>query len=331
MSKYLVPSLSVGVGALLVGGVVSALLASDLSAANEADRAAAEAPVASVLDVRSALPPSESIGGAGVLEPRTRPVSLAAAAGGVVDRVVAGEGERVAAGATLVTLRADTARADLAAARADLAAAKADRQAAEADAQAAESRAASSAATAERTEALFGKAVTTADERDRAVRQRDADRDAARAAAARSVQARARVEAAEARVAVAEARLADLEIRAPSDGEVLQILVLPGEFVAAGGVAAVIGDTAELRARIDIDERDAGQVKVGDRAVVRIEGRAEEVRGKVVEVARRVGRKNVRTDDPTERQDARFVEVVVALEGAPAAAIGTRVEGYIGG
>jgi HlyD family secretion protein len=331
VNRYLIPSLSVGVGALLVGGVVSALLASDLSAANEADRAAAGAEISSTLDLRGSLPPSGSIGGAGVLEPKSRPVSLAASAGGVVDRVVAGERERVAAGAVLVTLRADTARADLAAATADLAAARADLQAAQADSDAANARATSSTASAQRTEALFAKAVTTADERDRAVRERDADQGSARAAGARAVQARARVEAAAARVAQAEARLAELEIRAPSAGEVLQVFVLPGEFLPAGGAAAVIGDTSELRARIDIDERDAGQIELGDPALVRIEGRPDAVRGTVVEVGRRVGRKNVRTDDPTERQDARFVEVVVALEGAPPAAIGTRVEGYIGG
>jgi HlyD family secretion protein len=38
------------------------------------------------------------------------------------------------------------------------------------------------------------------------------------------------------------------------------------------------------------------------------------VPGKVVEVARRMGRKNVRTDDPTERIDTKILEVVLELD-----------------
>jgi HlyD family secretion protein len=49
----------------------------------------------------------------------------------------------------------------------------------------------------------------------------------------------------------------------------------------------------------------------------------------LVDVGRRVGRKNVRTDDPTDRLDARFVEVVVELDEVPEVPIGIRVNGYL--
>ncbi len=236
--------------------------------------------------------------------------------------------------------------ADGAAARADLSSASGgsrddDLAAARADADAATARAVLSAETARRTETLFAQGVATAAERDEAVQTAAADASAARAAAARRASAAAssgeavrladaRLDAAVARRDQAAAALDQLTLRAPIAGEVLQVRVRPGEHATPGSVGAlVLGDTSQLRARLDIDERDATRVAVDQPAEIRVEGLADPQPGHVVEVGRRVGRKNVRTDDPTDRQDARFVEVVVALDAAPAVPIGVRVDGSI--
>jgi HlyD family secretion protein len=328
--RPVVAALAVGVLGLLACGVGSSLSAGDLSDPTEEDRGAAAAPMDGVgLDVVEPVAEAGAVGGAGLVEPLDRPTSLSVEVSGLVASVEVTEGQRVAAGDVLIRLSAGVAEADRDGAGADERAARADREAAAADARAAAARAAASEDIRRRAVALAERDAGTADERDRAVRIAEADVEAARAADARVGQAQARVAAASARLAQAERRLEQLVVRAPADGEVLQILVRPGEFLAPGGVAAVVGDTRGLRARLDIDERDVSRVAVGQPARVRIEGLPGEFTGRVAEIGRRVGRKNVRTDDPTDRQDARFVEVVVTLDATPAVPIGVRVEGTI--
>lgn len=329
--RVLVPFVTLGVAGLLCAGLVTTWTASDLSAANAADVEAATADHAppTGLDTRAALPPDGAIGGAGVVEPRERPASLAFESGGLVDVVHVAEGARVQAGDVLVSLRSASAEAELAAAEADLQAARAELAASGADLAAAQARASSTAEIASRTSALAERGVATPDERDRAARAGEVDGATARGTEARRAQAAARWRAAEARRDAAAERLAQLTLRAPADGEVLQLLVLPGEHVGVGAPAVVLGDTSALHARLDIDERDVVQIQAGARARVRIEGLPDEVTGRVVSVGRRVGRKNVRTDDPTDRVDARFVEVVVALDDAPPVPVGIRVEGFV--
>ena len=51
--------------------------------------------------------------------------------------------------------------------------------------------------------------------------------------------------------------------------------------------------------------------------------------GKVVEIGRRFGRKNVRTDDPVEKNDTKVLETLIELEGAPALVPGQRVTAFV--
>ncbi len=327
----LIPAV-VGMSLLLLGAGVAASDANgNLTAATPADRAAAAAPFAPAtgLDVSAPLPGTGEVGGAGAIEPADRPVALSPETAGVVAEVLVAEGDPVEAGQVLVRLRDESARAEVAGAQADVRAATSDLAAARADAAGAAARAALSRSTAERTSSLALRTAATPDEVDRAERTRDADAAATDAAAARVGQASARLASVQARLALSEARLAQLSVRAPAAGEVLQMLTRAGEAASPGAAVAVIGDTRRLRARIDVNERDALRVQVGQAAHVRVEGAAEPIAGRVVEVARRVGRKNVRTEDPTDRQDVRFVETVIALDQAPRVPMGIRVQGYI--
>jgi multidrug resistance efflux pump len=327
----LLPSVVVVSFALLGVGVATSRANGNLVGATPKDEARARAPYAPAtgLDVVAPLPGRGEVGGAGAIEPADRPVSLVTETSGVVAEVLVVEGARVEAGQPLLRLRGDAPRAELAAARADARAAAGEVAALEADAAAASARAALARTTADRVAALAEKGAATADDRDRATRTSEADDATSRATGARARQAVARVRAAEARIALAEARVAELELRAPAAGEVLQVLVRPGEAVSPTTPAIVVGDTSRLRARLDVNERDALAVAIGQRARVRVEGASVDLPGRVVEVARRVGRKKVRTEDPTERQDARFVETVVELDQAPRVPVGIRVQGYV--
>jgi HlyD family secretion protein len=88
----------------------------------------------------------------------------------------------------------------------------------------------------------------------------------------------------------------------------------------------ILGDTRALRARIDVDEREIARIRLnGDGFVTADAFPGRHVAGRVVEIARRFGRRNVRTDDPAERIDTKVLELSDAAGLVP----GQRVIGYV--
>jgi len=81
--------------------------------------------------------------------------------------------------------------------------------------------------------------------------------------------------------------------------------------------------------RMDLDERDVGRVAVGNTALVRaIAFPGRDFQARVISVAQRMGRKNVRTDDPTERNDTKILEVVLVVSQATGLVVGQRVMAF---
>jgi HlyD family secretion protein len=296
------------------------------------------------------------IGGNGVVEPTGREINVAAQVSAVVREVRVREGQRVTKGELLVQLDDSVEQAALRSAEAELEGERAqlrrvqkgsrveDRDAAAAEAQAAQARAALSAGVLARTEQLAKTGAATPDELERARRQAQTDEATARASDARfrSAEAgsrveevafqRARTQGAEARVAQARAQVDRLAVRAPADGEVLQVRVRPGELYSAQSSAAlvVLGDTSRLRVRMDVDERDVARLQLGGSAWVTADAFGDRrFTGKVVEIGRRFGRKNVRTDDPIEKNDTKILETLLELDGAPPLVPGQRVMSFV--
>ena len=105
-----------------------------------------------------------------------------------------------------------------------------------------------------------------------------------------------------------------------------------GEHYTPGASEApvVLGDTRRLRGRLDVDERDIGRVAIGQRAYAIADAYpTTKFVGKVAELGHRMGRKNVRTDDPTERLDTKILEVVIDLDDAGKLVPGLRVTSYV--
>jgi multidrug resistance efflux pump len=350
----------VAVCAICLGlNIARAVFAQSPTAVRDADKKGAArvlAPPGGALDERLAVPNGDYVGGNGIVEPSDRETKVAADVSGRIAEVRVKEGDRVEQGAVLVALESGTETAGLAAAEADVKAADADLlrtlhgnrkedvQAALADADSATARANQSAGVAERLEAAAKGGGATPDEVDRAAKQADIDRanaalsDAKRRAAVSGsrfedvLAARARLAAAEARRDQARAALDQRSVHAPISGEILQSKFRAGEFYQAGGSEplVVMGDTRQLRARVDVDERDIGRLRPDAAAIVRVPAfPGEDFRGKVVEIGRHMGRKNVRTDDPVERNDTKILEVVVALDPTERLVVGQRVMGYI--
>jgi multidrug resistance efflux pump len=306
-------------------------------------------------DLMSSRPSGSFASGLGIIEPLEPESRISATAAGRIAEILVREGERVEAGAILVRLESHTEEADVAAAEAQVRVAEAElararrglrpeeRDAVDAELASAEARAALSTGIAERLERAARAGAATPDEIDRARRQAEADAHAAATAAARAragrrgrredvLVAEARVTAARAELDRAQAALADKRIVAPIAGEILEIRNRTGEYVMPSTTEPVIvmGDTRRIRARLDVDEADIGALALGARALVRADAYpGRDFSGRVVEIARRMGRKNARSDEPTERIDTKILEVVVELDDPSGLVIGLRVTGYV--
>lgn len=326
---------------------------SDHVRADDTDHAQRVAPGA---DDRDALPAGDWVGGNAIVEPHDRVTNLSPAVPGRIARIAVHEGDRVQAGDVLIELEHEVEAASLAAAEADLRAAQADLarfargnrvedvESAEADSSAARARADVSADRLARLESVVSAGGVSAEELERQRRQAASDEEQARSLEARGravsggsrrediAAARARAAAAAARRDVAHADVERRTIVAPIAATVLQIKYRVGEYVqpGQGEPLVVLGDLSELRARMDLDERDVGKVRVGDTAMVRaIAYAGRDYQGRVVEIAQRMGRKNVRSDDPTERNDTKVLEVVLVLDAPEGLVIGQRVMAFV--
>ena len=79
-----------------------------------------------------------------------------------------------------------------------------------------------------------------------------------------------------------------------------------------------LGDCHVLRVRVDVDESDVAQLRVGARAYVTARTFGDrKFWGRVVQIGEQLGKKNVETDEPTEHVDKKILETLVQLDGGP--------------
>jgi multidrug resistance efflux pump len=135
-----------------------------------------------------------------------------------------------------------------------------------------------------------------------------------------------------------ETDLERLTVRSLADGEVLQVDIRPGEFVAAPSTKALIlvGDVDQLHVRVDIDEHDIPRFRPGARAKAMLKGHAaQEFAMQFVRVEPYVIPKKSLTGENTERVDTRVLPVIYSIErgamqsGGQRLYVGQQVDAYI--
>jgi HlyD family secretion protein len=129
----------------------------------------------------------------------------------------------------------------------------------------------------------------------------------------------------------AEAALDNLIVRAPIDGTVLQINIRPGEFASpsAAQPLVLLGDLSKLRVRAEIDERDYGAIKVGQKVVVRSPAfRGRDVAGTVSSIAPIIDAGRISVRGGRNLTDVNVAEVVVDLAERGPFAVGMKVDVY---
>jgi HlyD family secretion protein len=276
----------------------------------------------------------------GSVEPVSEEIEVGAELPGRLDQVLVEEGMRIRKGQVMAVVANQDRAAEVASARATLLDREAALRRVVNGARAAERRQA--AAELDAAEAVLADALAMRDRRREllrvgAISQEEAERaeQTWRVAAARQragaeryrlvddqareedhAQAEAAVELARASVAHAQAMFEKTYVRAPIDGVVLRKFHRAGETVASAAADPIVtvGDVSRLRVRAEVDELDVALVRVGQRVRVHADALgAREFTGTVVRVGQELGKKNVRTEQPTERIDTKVLEALVDL------------------
>ena len=125
--------------------------------------------------------------------------------------------------------------------------------------------------------------------------------------------AQAEVNQAQAAVAKAQADMELAYVRAPVDGEILDIHTRPGEALDEKGIVE-IGQTEQMMVVVEIDQNDINQVKIGQKAAVTSGVFPEELHGKVHQVGSLINKNDILDTDPAADEDSRVVEVEILLE-----------------
>jgi multidrug resistance efflux pump len=144
--------------------------------------------------------------------------------------------------------------------------------------------------------------------------------------------AEAALAAAQAQRKEARAYLEKTYIRSPMDGVILRKFRHAGESVSTQFDSPVVtlADDSTLRVRLDVDETDVSRLHVGQAAYVTAEAYGDRrFTGHVIRVGRILGKKNVRTDEPSERVDTKILETLVELDPGEVLPLGLRVDSYL--
>jgi multidrug resistance efflux pump len=144
--------------------------------------------------------------------------------------------------------------------------------------------------------------------------------------------AEAAVATAQAQLSEARAYLEKTYIRAPLDGLVLRKFRHPGESVSTQFDSPIVtlADDSALRVRLDVDEIDVARLGLGQPAFVTAEAYGtQKFTGHIIRVGRILGRKNVRTDEPSERVDTKILETLMELDPGQKLPLGLRVDAYV--
>ncbi|HKD50336.1 MAG TPA: efflux RND transporter periplasmic adaptor subunit [Candidatus Acidoferrum sp.] len=333
---------------LVTAGVVIALVTAGLlrSRGREASTAA----------VKTSLADSSLIAAPGRVEAVSEEVRVSSELSGRLKLVNVQEGDRVRQGQVLAEIQNDDYRARVQEAEAELAQREAElrrtvngartqeRREAEASVKAAEAVLNNAKSEAERRRVLADRNVISRDEVERYERGYQVARAQFDQAAQHFslIDADAREEDrahAEAAVATAKAQLAEARayleksyIRAPISGVILRKLRHTGESVSTQFDSPVVtmADDSVLRVRLDVDESDVSKLRVGQRAYVTAEAYGDhKFWGSVIRVGRILGKKNIRTDEPSEHVDTKILETLVELDAGQRLPLGLRVDSFV--
>ena len=298
------------------------------------------------------------VAGPGRVEPTSEDIKLGSELSGKLKAVYVEEGDAIHRGQVLAELENDDYRAQVASAEADVTAKEAalrkvvngarrqERQEAWSSVSASEAVMNNARAEMERRQKLFEAGVVSREETEHYAREYDVAaaryREASehhsliddRAREEDQALAEADLQLARAHLEEARARYIKTLIKSPIEGTVLRKHHRNGESVSNSATTPdpilTIGDQAVLNVRVEVDETEVSKVHVGQAVYVTADAYGQQkFWGHVIRVGEELGRKNIRTDEPTERVDTKILETLVELDRGANLPVGLRVDAFI--
>ena len=254
--------------------------------------------------VDPAAPPfKSSVAGTGIVEANTENIAIGTLVPGVISNIYISAGSTVKAGDLLFKLDDRDLRAQLAIRQAALRVANTN------------VKVAMSSLSDLKNQLVLAESVT--DKRAISVEDLDRRRYAVQIAKAKLAQAKADVISAKAQIKETETNLDRIIVRAPVDGEILQLKIHPGEFAPAGVTQTpliLLGNVEPLNIRVDVDENDAWRVRADTPAVAFLRGNREiKTDLKFVRFEPYIVPKKSLTGDSIERVDTRVLQVIYSI------------------
>ncbi|HHT9114897.1 MAG: efflux RND transporter periplasmic adaptor subunit [Planctomycetes bacterium] len=254
--------------------------------------------------VDPAAPPfKSSVAGTGIVEANTENIAIGTLVPGVVSGIYISVGSKVKTGDPLFKLDDRDLMAQLTIRRAALHVSNTTVKVAKASLSDVKNQ--------------LALAESLTDKRAISIEELDRRRYAVQIAKAKLAQAKADVVSAMAQIRETETNLDRIVVRAPVDGEVLQLKIHPGEFAPAGIIQTpliLLGNVEPLNVRVDVDENDAWRVRTGAPAVAFLRGNKEiKTDLKFVRFEPYIVPKKSLTGDSIERVDTRVLQVIYSI------------------
>jgi multidrug resistance efflux pump len=289
----------------------------------------------------SISPYLDTIAGVGLVEAETENIAVGSSFSGIITEVMVHVGDKVRRGAPLFRLDDRALQAEMKVRQANLESAEAnlaklesmprkeELPASQARVQEAKANLADVEDQFQRARVLFARRAVAQEDLTRRAQARQvaahqlnraqAEYDLLKAGAWEPEKRVARAAVAQNRALLAQTRtdLDLLVVRALIDGQVLQVNVRPGEFVAntSGQALVVLGNIQTFHVRVDIDEHDIPRFEPGLPARAMFRGSLRtELPMRFVHVEPYVLPKKSLTGDNTERVDTRVLRVIYKLE-----------------
>jgi HlyD family secretion protein len=246
------------------------------------------------------------VAGAGMIEANTENIAIGTQLAGIVSKIHVQVGSQVKAGDPLFTIDDRAQRALFAVKTAAVKVAEAQ-------------------LTQANYELSLGEGLT--EKRVLSLEDRETRRHAAQIAEAQLAQTKAELES-------AKTDLDRLTVRAPVDGQVMQLKIHPGEFAPTGVLAQpliLLGGVEPMNVRVNVDENDAWRVRENANAVGYLRGNNQiKALLRFVRFEPYVVPKTSLTGDSTERVDTRVLQVIYSFEhGNLPIYVGQQMDVYI--
>jgi HlyD family secretion protein len=269
----------------------------------------------------------DNVMGIALIEPGKRIAQLGQSQSGTVKEIFAAPGAQLKAGQDILTLESSLESAQVSQASARIGTQGDAIAAAEANTEVIRTRLAKAKADLQRDEKLFSGNAITEQARDNSRAQVDQLEQELKASIAAAKQQRARANELRTDLTYYQTLLGRSTLKAPADGTLLSLDIRVGEFLDGRTSVGEFAPDGPVIALTEIDELYASQVKTGQKAYIRTQGKADTLStGTVVLASPYLRKKSLFSDNPSNLEDRRVREVHVQLDKPESVLIGARVE-----